>query len=168
MIRVIRDRERIKICFPYNSDYIAKIKTIEGYGWHPKEKCWSVPYSDGIIEKILSIFSEEEVEIDPSLYFKNLRRELSSRKYRPKTIKTYIHFNEDLLKFYGKNPDGITNSDVKDYLSYIVEQREVSTSTLNIAINALKFYYGEVLKQGFVYEIKRPKKDKKLLKFFYQ
>lgn len=51
---------------------------------------------------------------------------------------------------------------MKDYLSYIVGRREVSTSTLNIAINALKFYYGEVLKQGFVYDIKRPKKDKKL------
>ena len=80
-----------------------------------------------------------------------MRRELSSRKYSPKTIKTYIRFNEDLLKFAGKNPDGITNSDVKDYLSYIVEQREVFTSTLNIAINALKFYYGEVLNQRFVY-----------------
>jgi len=33
---------------------------------------------------------------------------------------------------------------------------------LNIAINALKFYYGTVLKREFVYEIKRPKKDKKL------
>ena len=33
---------------------------------------------------------------------------------------------------------------------------------MNTAINALKFYYGEVLKRRFVYEIKRPKKDKKL------
>jgi len=33
---------------------------------------------------------------------------------------------------------------------------------LNIIINALKFYYGEVLKKNFIYEIKRSKKDKKL------
>ncbi len=33
---------------------------------------------------------------------------------------------------------------------------------LFIKINALKFYYGEVLGRRFVYEIKRPKKDKKL------
>jgi len=44
----------------------------------------------------------------------------------------------------------------------LVDQREVSTSTLNTAINALKFYYGGVLKKRFAYEIKRPKKDKKL------
>jgi len=33
---------------------------------------------------------------------------------------------------------------------------------LNTALNALKFYYGEVLKRRFVYELKRPKKDRKL------
>jgi len=33
---------------------------------------------------------------------------------------------------------------------------------LNIAINALKFYYGEMLKRNFVFEIRRPKKDRKL------
>jgi len=40
--------------------------------------------------------------------------------------------------------------------------REVATSTLNTALNALKFYFGEVLKPRFVYVIKRPTKDKKL------
>jgi len=33
---------------------------------------------------------------------------------------------------------------------------------LNQAINALKFYYGTILKKKFVYEVRRPKKDKKL------
>ena len=37
-----------------------------------------------------------------------------------------------------------------------------STSSLNVAINALKFFYVEDLKRDFVYDIKRPKKDKKL------
>ena len=37
-----------------------------------------------------------------------------------------------------------------------------SASTLNIAINALKFYFGEVLKRRFACSIRRPKKDKKL------
>ncbi|RUM34596.1 MAG: hypothetical protein DSY33_01765 [Archaeoglobus sp.] len=33
---------------------------------------------------------------------------------------------------------------------------------MNITINALKFYYGKVLKRRFAYEIRRLKKDKKL------
>jgi site-specific recombinase XerD len=56
----------------------------------------------------------------------------------------------------------VSDEDIKDYLYRLVNEKNVSTSTLNTAINALKFYYGEVLKRRFVYEIKRPKKDKKL------
>jgi len=95
-------------------------------------------------------------------YFENLRKNLVVRKYSPKTIKSYIHYNKDFLGYVRKKPNEITNEDVKDYLFYLVEEKEVSASTLNTAINALKFYYGEVLKRGFVYELKRPKKDKKL------
>ena len=33
---------------------------------------------------------------------------------------------------------------------------------MNVAVNALRFYYGKILKRKFMYEIKRPRKDKKL------
>ena len=36
------------------------------------------------------------------------------------------------------------------------------STLLNVIINALKFYYGEVLEKNFIFEVKRPKKDKKL------
>jgi len=45
---------------------------------------------------------------------------------------------------------------------HLANDEEVATATLNTVINALKFYYGEVLKRRFIYDIKRPKKDKKL------
>ena len=56
----------------------------------------------------------------------------------------------------------MSNADVRDYLYHLANDKGVATSTLNTAINALKFYFGEVLKQRFVYVIKRPKKHKKL------
>jgi len=56
----------------------------------------------------------------------------------------------------------VSNEDIRDYLYHLANDKEASTSTLNTAINALKFCYGDVLKRRFVYEIKRPKKDKKL------
>nr|QNO56079.1 hypothetical protein GIJIEOGM_00020 [Methanosarcinales archaeon ANME-1 ERB7] len=46
MIEVRKKGERIEISFPYNPDHIAKIKAVEGYRWHPDEKCWSLPYSE--------------------------------------------------------------------------------------------------------------------------
>ena len=38
MIRIGRDNEDIIVKFPYNPDYIARIKTIKGYRWHPDKK----------------------------------------------------------------------------------------------------------------------------------
>jgi site-specific recombinase XerD len=107
------------------------------------------------------------IEIDPILQSKaehpeDLRKELIIRRYSPKTVKSYIRYNEGFLKFAKKMVNEVTNEDVKDYLVFLAEEKGVSTSSLNIAISALKFYYGEVRKQSFIYEIKRPKKDKKL------
>ncbi|MHC1624267.1 MAG: hypothetical protein ACXQTR_06750 [Candidatus Methanospirareceae archaeon] len=45
MIRIGKDDDRIAVVFRYNPDYIAKVKTIEGYRWHHEEKYWSVPFS---------------------------------------------------------------------------------------------------------------------------
>jgi len=162
MIEVRKDGERIKISFPYNPTYVTKIKTIEGYSWHSEEKCWSFPQDDGILKKIVSIFEGEKIDIDPSLHLEGLRRELTSRKYSQRTVKAYIYYNEDFLKFVKKNPEEVANEDVKKYMFYLVSKKGYSASTLNIAINALKFYYGEILKCRFTYKIKRPKKNKKL------
>lgn len=160
MIRVGKDDERITIAFPYNLSYITKIKTMKGHRWHPDEKYWSVPCSE--LERLLSVFDGEKVELDPSVWFDKLEKELVARKYSRKTVKLYLHYNEDFLKFSKKAPYQVSNEDVRDYLYCLAEKKNFSASTLNIAINALKFYYGEVLKRRFVYEIKRPKKDKRL------
>jgi site-specific recombinase XerD len=98
----------------------------------------------------------------PQSHFEDLRRELLSRKYSYKTVKGYIYYNRDFLNFTDKSPANINDSDIKDYLLYLAEEKESATSTLNQAINALKFYYGTMLKRKFVYEVKRPRKDKKL------
>ena len=94
--------------------------------------------------------------------FEELRRELLSRKYSYKTVKAYIYFNRDFLHFSGKNSTNITEEDTKNYLYHLAEEKRFAASTLNQAINALKFYYGTMLKKEFVYEIKRPHKDRKL------
>jgi len=84
-----------------------------------------------------------------------------ARKYSRRTVKLYLHYNEEFLKFSGKTHQ-VSNEDVRDYLYHLAERKSASASTLNIAINALKFYYGEVLKRRFAYAVRRPKKDKRL------
>jgi hypothetical protein len=47
---------RITVSFPYNPDYIGKIKTMQGYRWHPEEKCWSIPSDNDILDRLASLF----------------------------------------------------------------------------------------------------------------
>ena len=114
------------------------------------------------LEKLLSAFDGESILIDPSIYLDGLKKELMLRKYSQRTIKGYLYHNQEFLEFFKKNPYEVSNGDIRDYLYHLANDKAASTSTLNISINALKFYYGRVLKQRFVYEIKRPKKDKKI------
>lgn len=91
----------------------------------------------------------------------NLERELKIRGFSRKTIKVYLHYNKKFLIFARKSPKEIINEDIKRYLEFLAN-REVSNATLNLAINALKFYYTQVLKRKFFFDIKHPKKEKRL------
>ncbi|MDO8721167.1 MAG: hypothetical protein Q7J31_02945, partial [Syntrophales bacterium] len=57
------------------------------------------------------------------------------------------------------SPPYISEIDIKNYLLYIVEEKQSAASTLNQAINALKFYYGSSTRK-FIYAIKRPRKER--------
>ncbi|MCL4474912.1 MAG: site-specific integrase [Nitrospirae bacterium] len=176
------DSGMITVSFPYDPLLVATAKTIPGHRWHPAENYWSFPNSNGTLEKMLEAFQGVEIHIDPALQgtvpnlqtnilipslekggkggFEDLRRELVTRKYSYKTVKGYLYYNRDFLSFLKKAAHDVTDSDIKDYLLHLAEERQSATATLNQAINALKFYYGTMLKKKFLYEIKRPRKDK--------
>lgn len=104
--------------------------------------------------------SSPQAEARGAKNLEDLRREMVSRKYSYKTVKAYLYFNRDFLNHTGKSPPEINESDIKNYLLYLAEEKQSAASTLNQAINALKFYYGSMLKRKFIYEIKRPRKDR--------
>ncbi len=119
----------------------------------------------GVVESGLSpspVIARSEATKQSLHDFEDLKRELLSRKYSYRTVKGYLYYNRDFLGFVKKQPSEINDSDIKDYLLYLAEEKQSATSTLNQAINALKFYYVSMLKKKFIYEVKRPRKDKKL------
>ncbi len=66
-IKVWRRGERILLFLPYSPQLIEKAKTIKGYRWHPEEKYWRFPNTDGSLEKILKAFEGEKIHIDSAL-----------------------------------------------------------------------------------------------------
>lgn len=93
----------------------------------------------------------------------NLERELKIRGFSQQTIKSYLHYNKDLLKHNGKSPKNINIDDIKEYLLYL-KNKNSANATMNVAINAFKFYYTQILRRKFFVNKKlfRTKKAQKL------
>ena len=171
---------RIKMVLPYDPELIAKIKTIPGRRWHPEEKCWSVPDSDGILDKLLSLFAGEQLEINSSRQparakpprrrevpnqaqiLEAMDQELKLRGYSAKTRRAYLGHLARFIRFYGKEPQDLGEAEVRRYVLHLLEERK-SHTYVNQCISALKFLYEKVLKRPSpVVNLPRPKKDRKL------
>ncbi len=88
------------------------------------------------------------------------RQQLILKSYSPSTIKTYTNEFTQFLQTIGKLPaNEFSTARIKDYLQYCFEKLKLSENTLHSRMNALKFYYEQVLKkEKFFWEIPRPKK----------
>ena len=92
---------------------------------------------------------------------RKLEQELKIRGLSSKTIKAYLRYNRSFLNFIQKSPKFVNVQDIKKYLGYLAG-KEASNSTLNLVINALKFYYEQIMRRKFFGQIKRPKKGQYL------
>lgn len=95
---------------------------------------------------------------DPIL---KLKREMKLRKFSQKTIKSYLYYITNFLDFANKGPRNINTEDIRKYLEKMADKGR-SGSTLNIAYNALKFYFEKILRRRFFIHIPRAKKENKL------
>ncbi|MDR2177892.1 MAG: tyrosine-type recombinase/integrase [Treponema sp.] len=91
-----------------------------------------------------------------------LEAELRSRKYSPQTIRSYLHYNRYFCRRIQKCPEDADSEDFRNYLAYLDKALDLSSSSMNLAISAVKFFYTHVLKKDVVREQRRPRHDKKL------
>lgn len=91
---------------------------------------------------------------------------LQLKAYSPLTIKTYRNEFLQLLQILKTKPaKELTAADLKRYMVYAMEKEGISENTAHSRLNALKFYYEQVLnKERFFWEIPRPKKPQILPK----
>lgn len=91
---------------------------------------------------------------------KQYRCELILKSYSASTMRTYINEFRSFLQTIRHNPaKSFTSNRMKDYLQYCFEKLNLSENTMHSRINALKFYYEQVLgREKFFWEIPRPKK----------
>jgi integrase/recombinase XerD len=90
----------------------------------------------------------------------DMREKLKLKAYSESTIRTYLNEMTQLLQALGNmSVDQLKPEHLKSYLVYCFEKLHLKENTLHSRINALKFYYEQVLKrEKFFWEIPRPKK----------
>lgn len=91
---------------------------------------------------------------------------LQLKSYSESTINTYRNEFLQLLQLLkNKSVDDLSVADIKRYMVYCMETLGISENTAHSRINALKFYFEQVLnREKFFWEIPRPKKRQQLPK----
>lgn len=112
--------------------------------------------------------------------FKELETELKIRGYSLQTLKSYIYENRKFIEFLNshktnteyqksllsskgqRTPQDVTKQDIRAYQAFLVSDKTLKPSTINLILSALKFFYVDVLKKEVFVDVKRPKKEEKL------
>lgn len=177
--------KRLRVIFGYQADLMKTIKELPFCKWDSKNKWWTLPYSDKIIDQLtkaaslvnLTIRYQENTETSNRVPRKTAESTLNYRpcpenyllkmkelRYSNNTIKNYTSLFEEFINYYPtESIDQIDEPQIIAFCQYLVIDRKVSASYQNQAINAIKFYYEKV--QGGkrrLYALQRPNKEKQL------
>jgi len=93
-------------------------------------------------------------------FLKKIEVELKISKNSEYTLKNYIRANDQLIDFTNKEPEQITEDDVKLYISENLSAKAATSIILFLA--AIKYAHLNILKKDITRGIKRPKREKKM------
>jgi site-specific recombinase XerD len=153
--------------FSYSAELNEYVKKLVGVQWSSSEKAWYVLDSAHYREKFglppNDIVSEEILSQIHSINQPALRKYIETlqlKAYSPSTIRTYRNeFAQLLYVLKSTNVNDIDAERLRGYFLYCTNTLKLSENTLHSRINAVKFYFEQVLgREKFFFEIPRPKK----------
>lgn len=101
-------------------------------------------------EKIQTVSPGKTINIKWQNIHNELKNEIKVRHYSPKTLKSYAMWARKLQAFScNKDPELLSTSDVKDFLTFLAVKKNTSASSQNQAFNALLFFFRHILKKEF-------------------
>jgi len=90
-----------------------------------------------------------------------VERELKLRNYSSKTVQAYLFCIKEYLKYKKTGFDQLDEENIKDYLLQMQDCGK-SSQTINLHLNAIKYFYRDVLKNYNKISIKFAKRSQKL------
>lgn len=117
-------------------------------------------------EPVRNFFRPDLISRENQQAFIAYQTQLQLKAYSMNTIKTYKNeFGAFLQTLKQRSAATLNREELKRYFLYCVVQLKLSENTMHSRLNALKFYYEQVLGQEkFFFDIPRPKKQLQLPK----
>lgn len=171
-----KGKARIQVQFERNDEWNKRMKAVPGAQWSNTLKSWLIPDTTENRERC-KLPSKEPVSITkvPDIDTQNKLREVNEKiklkGYSLKTASNYcLHLKEYFLVISKKYvPEKVNKEIIEKYLLWRLNKKECSESDLNGHINAIKFYYEQVLnKERMLFDLPRPQKPLQLPKVLGQ
>ena len=72
-------------------------------------------------------------------------RDLTVRGRAQRTQRAYTRYVSELARYYQRSPELISYEEVTNWLYHLITERQLSASSVNVAVNAVRFLYGITL-----------------------
>lgn len=159
--------------FPKNEKLLLAFKHKFSFcHWSSTHKCWYLTDSIeirkqvGLAPKQVSESISVKIHLVNRQALVNMENELKLKAYSLNTLKVYLGEFSQLLLILKQHPvDELSPARIKSYLLYCVNELKLSEAHLHSRLNALKFYFEQVLhREKFFMDIPRPKSKSTLPK----
>lgn len=170
-----RGEQRILLQFAYDAEKIRRIKKLPGILWSKTLQAWHLPDTPEFRE----MFNPEGGQVVAGGDKKNnvlhdhavnrhvlpaLVQQLNLKGYSASTQKTYRNEMAQLLRHAKERQvDRFSVAEIRAYLEYCAVELKLSEHTMHSRMNALKFYFEQVLRRDkMFFDVPRPKKPLQL------
>lgn len=79
--------------------------------------------------------------------YDQMKMDLELKNFSPKTITCYLTCMVQFVRHYGRSPVEMGEEEIRNYLSYLMKEKQVSQSFINQAYSAIKFFYETTLER---------------------
>jgi len=94
---------------------------------------------------------------------------LTLHRKAERTVHCYVSFIHSLAKFYHRSPELLSSEELQHWLYHLIAERKQAPSTVNLAINAVRSFYGKMLQrdiESILRQVKRPRRPARVPRLY--
>jgi len=94
---------------------------------------------------------------------------LTLHRKAERTVHCYVSFIHSLAKFYHRSPELLSSEELQHWLYHLIAERKQAPSTVNLAINAVRSFYGKMLQRDIetiLRQVKRPRRPARVPRLY--